>query len=112
LAMEKRKFPRLAVSLPIQYHVRSPDSGEYVGGKGMLKNISQGGMYFNCPPPLPLQDGDMGDFVIDTTASNIQYHPRMKVSGRVVRIESPGINSAEYGIAIQFLSVLTLELRS
>lgn len=108
--MEQRKFPRLDVDLPMAYLIHSPVSGKSSAGMGVLKNISQGGMFFKCPPPLPIDDGDIRDFTFDTNP--IMWHnTRLKALGKVVRLEPPEENSFDFGIAIQFLSDLNVELR-
>jgi hypothetical protein len=108
--MERRKFPRMVTNLPMEYHIHLRDSDEYSTGKGFLANISQGGMYFKCLPPLPLEDGNIGDFTIDLSSSPGVSNSRLKVSARVVRIEPPEENSLDFGIAVQFLSDLTIQL--
>lgn len=106
--MERRKYPRLDVDLPMAYLTHSPDSGKSSVGMGVLKNISQGGMFFKCPPPLPIDDGDIRDFTIDTIP--IMWHiSRLKALGKVVRIESPEENYFDFGIAVQFLSDLIIK---
>ncbi len=108
--LEKRQYPRLDVDLSMAYLIHSPDSGKFSAGMGVLKNISQGGMLFNCPLPLPIEDGDLRDFTID--AIPITSHiPRLKALGKVVRIDPPEENHLDYGIAVQFISDLTFELR-
>lgn len=109
--MEKRQYPRLDVDLPMVYLIHSPDSGKSSAGMGVLKNISQGGMFFKCPPPLPIADGDIRDFTFDTIP--IMWHnSRLKALGKVVRIEPPEEHYFDFGIAVQFLSDLNIELRS
>lgn len=109
--MERRKFPRMVMNLPMEYQIHLPDSDEYSTGKGVLANISQGGMYFKCCPPLALENGDIRDFIIDATPM-ARYTSRLTALGKVVRIEPPEKNSSDFGIAVQFLSNLNVELRS
>jgi hypothetical protein len=106
---EKRKYPRLDVDLSMAYLVHSPDSGKSSAGMARLINISQGGMLFKCPPPLPIDDGDIRDFIIYTIP--IMWHiSRLKALGKVVRLEPPEKNSFDFGIAVQFLSDLNVQL--
>ena len=109
--MERRRFPRMVTNLRIRYQIHLRDSEESSTGKGILGNISQGGMYFKCCPPLRLADGDQGDFIIDTTPV-ARYTSRVKALGKVVRIEPPEKNSADFGIAVQFLANISIELLS
>ena len=108
--MERRKYPRLDVDMAMAYLIHSPDSGKSSAGMGVLKNISQGGMFIKCPLPLPIDDGDIRDFIIDTMPI-MQHISRLKALGKVVRIEPPEENSFDFGIAVQFLSDLNIELR-
>jgi hypothetical protein len=108
--MENRKYPRLDVDLPMGYLIHSPDSGKSFAGLGVLKNICQGGMFFKCPPPVPIDDGDIRNFTVDTIPI-MRHVSRLKALGKVVRIEPPEENSFDYGIAVQFLSDLNVELR-
>ena len=107
--MEKREYPRLDVDLPMAYLIHSPDSGKSSAAMAVLKNISKGGMLFKCPPPLPIEDGDIRDFNIYTIP--IMWHiSRLKALGKVVRIEPPEENYFDFGIAVQFLSDLNIRL--
>ncbi len=108
--MEKRKYPRLEVDLPMAYLIHSPDSGKSSAGMAVLKNISQGGMFFKCPPPLPIGDGDIRDFTIDTIPI-MRHISRFSALGKVVRLEPPEENYFDFGIAVQFHSDLNIEFR-
>jgi hypothetical protein len=109
--MERRKYPRLDVDLPMAYLIHPPDSGKSSAGMGVLKNISQGGMFFKCPPPAPIDDGDIRDFTIDTIPI-MRHISSLEALGKVVRIEPLEENSFDLGIAVQFLSDLNIKLRS
>ena len=102
--MEKRRFPRLKTSLIILYHVRNPESGERCSGHGLLKNISIGGLYFTSEAPPPLEVGHIRDFNFDISMPPREdYDPDLTLRGKVVRIEQPGLESAPFGIAVQFV---------
>jgi hypothetical protein len=107
--MERRKHPRVRIDLPISYHIRLRDSGKSFAGTGVLKNIGQGGMFLKCPPPLPINNGDIGDFTINTRPI-IQHISRLKALGKVVRLELLEENFFDFGITVQFLSGLNVEL--
>jgi hypothetical protein len=107
--MERRKHPRVSIDLPISYLIRLPDSGKSFAGTGVLKNISQGGMFLKCPPPLPIKDGDVGEFTIDTRPI-IQHISRLKGLAKVVRIELLEENFFDFGITVQFLTGPNAEL--
>jgi hypothetical protein len=109
--MERRKFSRVNMDLAMRYRFLLLDSNKGSTGKGILKNISQGGMYFKCAPPLSLEDGKIGDFTLETTPIR-GLTSRLWALIKVVRIESPAENSGDFGIAVQFLSNLRIEPRS
>jgi hypothetical protein len=106
--MEKRKYPRSNVDLPVTYLIHPPDADKPSAGRGVLKNICQGGMLVKCLPPLPIDNGDVRNFTIDTLPI-MRTVSRLKALGKVVRIEPPEENNFEYGIAIQFLSGLDVK---
>jgi hypothetical protein len=108
--MEKRKYPRLDMDLPMAYIIHSPDSGKFSAGMGVLKNISQGGLFFKCPPPAPIDGGDIRDFTINIPI--MRHTHSLEALGKVVRIEPPEEKSFDLGIAVQFLSDLNIKLRS
>ena len=109
--MERRRHPRVYIDLPISYLIRLADSGKSFAGTGVLKNIGQGGMVLKCPPPLPINIGDIGDFTIETRPI-VQHISRIKGLGKIVRIELLEENFFDFGITVQFLSDLNFELFS
>ena len=108
--MERRKYFRVNVDLPISYLIHSPDSGKFFAGTGVLKNISPGGMFLKCPPTLLISDGDIRNFTIDTMLI-MQHSSRLKALGKVVRKELPKGSSFDFEIRVQFLSDLNVEFR-
>jgi c-di-GMP-binding flagellar brake protein YcgR len=105
--MERRKFSRVNMDLAMRYQFVLQDSTEGSTGKGFLKNISQGGMYFKCAPPLSLKDGSIGDFTLETTPIR-GLTSRLWALVKVVRVEPPAENSSDFGIAVKFLSNLRI----
>lgn len=108
--MERRKYHRVHVDLPIAYLILSPDSGKSFTGMGVLKNISPRGMFLICSPPLPISDGDIRNFTIDTMQI-MRHSSRLTALGKVVRKELPKENSFDCEIRVQFLSDLNVEFR-
>ncbi len=106
--MERRKYPRLDVDLPVAFLICSPDSGTSYAGMFLLKNISQGGLFLKCPPLVPLNVGDIRDFTVDATPI-LRHVSRLKALGKVVRVEPPEKNSTDFGIAVHFLADLDIE---
>ncbi len=108
--MERRQFPRMNVNLPMWYcfGLQEPKEGSNRGG--FLTNISHGGMYFKCAPPPSLEAGSTGDFTVEIT-SNKGFTTRLNTLGKVIRMEPLTGNSFNFGVAVQFLSDLKVELR-
>lgn len=102
--MEKRRFPRIAKCLPMEYSCRLPDSGDICSGKGGTQDVSRGGIYFKCDQPQL----DFG-WRIDLTIIEIIHQPigyktlKLKLEGQVARIEAPGGTATHHGVAVQFL---------
>ncbi len=106
--MENRRHLRLHLQLPIRFIVEQPETQESQSGKGMLKNISYGGILFQVEPPLPVQPGHVREFSFFLTPENKQECDlaHFHAQGLVLRIEPPDPNSSAYGVAVQFLSAL------
>jgi hypothetical protein len=109
--MERRKFARINMSLAMRYRFLLPDLNKGSTGEGVVKNMSQGGMYFKCAPPLSFKDGDTGDLTFETTPIR-GFPSRLWALVKVVRIEPPAEGCSDFGIAVKFLSNLRVELRS
>jgi hypothetical protein len=60
--MNKRRHPRLNLHLPIRFVVEQPETRDSQTGRGMLKNISWGGILFQVEPPLPVKPGNIREF--------------------------------------------------
>ena len=73
-------------------------------GQGLLKNISIGGLYFTCEARPPIEVGHIRDFDFDINVPpRGDNDPDLTLRGVVVRIEQPGLESAPFGIAVQFV---------
>jgi len=109
--MDKRRHPRLHLQLPIRFIVSQPEARDSQDGKGILKDISYGGILFQVEPPLPVQPGNVREFSFFLTPDNgKECAPQhLHAQGLVLRIDPPDPNSSAYGVAVQFLSALTTE---
>ncbi len=107
---EMRQHERLSALIPLSYQVSKLESEESWQGEGLLKDISFGGVYFTCETPMPLERGQIRNFVIVTAAprEHLSQASRLTARGIVVRVERPAPNGATFGIAIKFLSPLQL----
>ncbi len=109
--MEQRRHPRLYLRLPIRFIVEHPETCDSQAGTGVLKNISFGGVLFQSDPPLPVERGHIREFSFrlnpepNQDGDQAHFHAR----GLVLRIEPPDPNSSAYGVAVQFLSALTMK---
>ena len=57
--MERRRFNRITVSLPVAYETRLPDTDAPFQGQGVLRDISLGGSYFHVDPDISFQPGQI-----------------------------------------------------
>lgn len=107
MGKERRRFNRLAVSLPVRYYL--PEKGEESSGLGVLKNISLSGLIFECPPPVHLEKGQILHVSIAASlpSLDIQSISHLAVKGEVVRLIPPTRANSSWGIAIRFLEELT-----
>ena len=107
--MEKRRFPRLAQCLPLEYSYRLPGSEEIHSGKGFSQNTSLGGIYFKCEE-AQLDCGLRIDLsIVEITHQAIGYETlKFMLAGRVVRLEPPQDQASGYGVAVQFLRPMDL----
>ena len=76
-----------------------------------MKDISYGGILFQVEPPLPVQPGHIREFSFFLTPENAKKcsPEHLHAQGLVLRIDPPDPNSSAYGVAVQFLSALTME---
>jgi hypothetical protein len=107
--MERRRFPRLAQSMPLEYSYRLAGSEEIRSGKGFSQNTCLGGIYFKCEE----SQLDCG-VQIDLSITEIMHQAigyvtlKSKLAGRVVRLEPPQDQASGYGVAVQFLRPMDL----
>jgi c-di-GMP-binding flagellar brake protein YcgR len=106
ILMDRRQFPRLQVSLPIEYHANIHDSAASYSNKAVLKNISIGGVYFVSEGTPILEPGDIADFIFKLmhNHSNSIITKEIRGKGRVTRVENQDEESFNFGIAVEFLS--------
>jgi hypothetical protein len=109
--MDKRRHPRLNISLPIRFIVEQADTKASRAGLGKLKNISYGGILFQAEPPLPVQPGQVREFSFFLMPENKEQCDlaHFKAQGLVLRIEAPDPDSSAYEVAVQFLSALQMK---
>jgi c-di-GMP-binding flagellar brake protein YcgR len=86
---ERRRYNRLVLALPVRYQVVSGDTAGKPQGQGLLKNISLGGIYFECPPPVNIKPGEILQFTIAASlpALDIFGTSQLKARGEVLRLD-------------------------
>jgi len=105
MSQERRRYNRLVLSLPVKYSVKK-DNGDC--SLGILKNISLGGLYFECPPPVALEAGQVLYLSIAATlpSLDLQDTSHLSAKGEVVRLDPPVVSSRPCGVAVRFLDEL------
>ena len=111
--MDQRKHPRLPKCLPLEFNVGRSIAAKSQKTKGVLGNISLGGMYFQCASPPQVEAGQVLEFTVAFTSDPLapDHHHEVsyfKGAGAVVRVEAPKKGSNFFGIAVQFSEPLTL----
>lgn len=103
--IERRQHTRVYISLPMEYQVQLSDSEDGWASQAVLKNISQGGLYFECQGLPQLKRGTIGEFTFNTIPPKYSFiNSPIRAQGVVKRIEPRVAGSSNFGVAVQFLS--------
>lgn len=103
--IERRAHTRIYISLPMEYQVQLEEAADSWASKATLKNISHGGLYFECEKLPQLKRGIIGEFTFNTIPPKYSFiNSPIKAQGEVKRIELGVAGSANVGVAVQFLS--------
>ncbi len=103
--MERREHIRFYFSLPMEFQVRIPETDESWESRAVLKNISQGGLYFECESLPQLKRGNIGEFTFVTTPPKYSIiNSPIKAQALIKRIEPRVAGTSNFGVAVQFLS--------
>ena len=110
--MNNRKHPRLPKCLPCEFDCGQSQPGKSPKKKGVVGNISLGGMFFQCKEPPKLEQGQILEFTVaissETRVTDHHEVSYFKGAGSVVRVETPKEGSPFFGIAVQFSQPLSL----
>lgn len=103
--LERRRFSRIMVSLPVDYQTRLSDTDAPFQGQGVLRDISLGGTYFHVDPGTSFQPGQV---LFLSIAAPLPYLEGSRIShlqatGEVVRFDPPAPNRPQAGVALNFL---------
>jgi len=103
--MERRRFTRFHVLLPVQYRTAPAECGESYQGQGLTRDVSLSGSYFHVSTPGPLKPGCIIFLTIAASVPplNGPGTTQFRARGEVVRLEPPGTAGPDYGVAVNFL---------
>jgi hypothetical protein len=103
--MERRQHIRFYFSLPMEFQVQVSDSEESWESPAVLKNISQGGLYFECETDPKVKRGNVAEFTFTTEPPKYSFiNSPIKAQAVVKRIEPKVAGSDHFGVAVQFIS--------
>ena len=107
--LERRRFSRIMVSLPVEYHTRLPESDAPFQGQGILRGISLGGTYFYVDPGTSFQPGQILSLTVSAPLPYLEVTEisHLQVTGEVIRFDPPEPNRPQAGVALNFLVGLT-----
>jgi PilZ domain len=106
MIMDRRNYPRIEGSIPIEFNVRPLEATEEPWiGRGALANLSLTGIFFFPDNQPPLKQGDIRDFTFNLShAIEGLFRPLIiKARGQVMRIEISEDPTC-FGVAVDFLT--------
>lgn len=104
--MDRRNYPRIESSIPIEFHVRHLEVTEEPWmGRGVLGNLSLTGIFFFPDNQPPLKQGDIRDFTftLSHAIEGLSGPLSIKARGKVMRIEISENHTCP-GVAVDFLT--------
>jgi hypothetical protein len=103
--VEKRRFNRIKVSLPLKYHGRRPDTGASFRGQGVIQDISLSGIYFYVDSVASFQPGQTLSLAIFPPPPYLKDIgiSHLEATGEVVRFKPPGPQCSKASVALKFL---------
>lgn len=103
--LERRRFNRIFVSLPVEYQARLPDVDIPCQGKGFLRDISLSGIYFHLNSDITLQQGQILSLSIFAPLQYLEGSDlsHLRAIGEVIRFDPPEPNRPLSGVALNFL---------
>jgi len=100
----KRQYNRIYLCLPMELHVQALNSEEFWESRAILKNISRGGLYFECGTAPQLKRGNVAEFTFSTEPANfVLGSSPLKTQAMVKRIEPRVAGTDNFGIALEFV---------
>jgi hypothetical protein len=106
--LERRRFSRITVSLPVEYCTRLPDTDAPFKGQGVLRDISLGGTYFYVDPNICFQPGQIISLTVSAPLPYLEDADisHLQATGKVARFDPPAPNRRQAGVALNFLGGL------
>jgi PilZ domain len=103
--LERRRFSRIFVSLPIEYCARLPDTDKPCQGQGCLRDISLSGIYFHTDSDICFQQGQILSLSIFAPLQYLEGNDlsHLKATGEVIRFDPPEPDRPMGGVALNFL---------
>jgi c-di-GMP-binding flagellar brake protein YcgR len=106
----RRQYTRIYLSLPMEFHVQVVDSNQFWESRATLKNISKGGLYFECGTAPQLKRGNVAEFTFTTKPANFGFvNSPIKAQAVVKRIEPRVAGTENFGIALEFVGAPLFE---
>jgi hypothetical protein len=94
----------------MEFHVQLVNSNHFWESRATLKNISQGGLYFECSTAPQLKRGNVAEFIFTTEPPNFGFiNSPIKTQALVKRIEPRVAGTDNFGIALEFLEAPLFE---
>jgi hypothetical protein len=106
--LERRRFNRLIIPLPVRYQTFHPESGKLHQGQGVIRDISLSGSFFHLDYDAPLQPGQILSLTIAAPLPFLDFDPisHFTAAAKVIRLEPPRPSNLGYGVAVNFLQNL------
>jgi hypothetical protein len=107
--LERRRFNRITVTLPVTYHTRHPDTDAPFQGQGVLRDISPVGSYFHVDSCTCFKPGQVLSFTVTAPLLYLEDADlsHLQATGEVIRFDPPTPNRPQAGVALNFLGGLT-----
>jgi hypothetical protein len=103
--LERRRFSRIFVSLPVEYQARLPDSETPWKGQGYLRDISLSGIYFHVDSDMSFHQGQIISLSIFAPLQYLEGSDisHLRATGQVIRFDPPALDQPLGGVALNFL---------
>ena len=103
--LERRRFNRIFVSLPVEFYARLPDDQAPHQGQGYLRDISLSGIYFHVDSDMFFRQGQILSLSIFAPLQYLEGSDisHLQATGEVTRFDPPEPDRPQGGVALTFL---------